>query len=180
MSGLRTASPALPVNPAKPGDNTADTERGKVRRPDLLKLGAGGFWSQRAKWLSSQGQVGSNDSADHRPWLPALSRQVWPPTVVAETLQVAALAYILTGLFCVSVQSRDGYFPLDTVIGFLVRLCPFFCHIKDPPFLQWSLRALVWLSKAHMLKVWSLAWHSGEAVIPLGRGGAHGSLLALR
>lgn len=61
---------------------------------------------------------------------------MWPPTVVAGTLQVNALAYILTGVFCVSVQNGDSYFPLDTVIRFLVQLCPLFSHIMDPYFLQ--------------------------------------------
>ena len=73
-------------------------------------MGAGGLWSQRAKWLSSQEQVGSSDSEDRRSWLLALSRQVWSTTVVAGTLQVSALAYILAGLICVSVQTETANF----------------------------------------------------------------------
>lgn len=87
---------------------------------------------------------------------------MWPPTVVAGTLQVNALAYILTGLFCVSVKNQDNYFPLDARIGFfLSSFVPssvtsrthitVVTHLTVVTILQWSPHALVWISKAHVL-----------------------------
>lgn len=74
-----------------------------------------------SRWLlAPEGQVaqltGTGSSSDsvehHKPWLLAPKRQVWSPTVVAGTPQVSALAYILTGEFCVNTELKQLFSTL--------------------------------------------------------------------
>lgn len=136
---------------------------------DLPKLGAGGFWSQRAKCLSSQEQGDNSDSADQRPWPMALSRPVWLPTVVAGTLQVNACLYPHRSALCVSAEPRE-LFPIRrhdwlSCLGLSTLL-----SAQGPIFLTVVTPCSGLDLKGPCVKVWSPVWHSGEAVIPLGRG----------